>query len=269
MKIIFTWLMIIASGFVCTAQLQVLTYNIRYDNAADGNNAWPNRRQSLCDSLKALSADIVCLQEVLNSQYLFIQSRLGDYHAYGIGRDDGKLAGEYAPVFFKKSKYILLDSGTFWLSENPDTPGKSWDAALNRIVTWVKLKSIDGKRVFFVFNTHFDHQGKVARLHSAELVTHKAKEMATSYPFIIAGDFNLTPSEEPYHIMARNLKDAYKPDSSGADYTFAGFKYDEKIAKRIDYIFYSNAFKSSNYQTLNWRSAWGDFLSDHLPTPAH
>ncbi len=250
MKIFFTFLIIVASGFICNAQLQVLTYNIRYDNPADGNNAWPNRREALCDSLKGFDADILCLQEVLNSQYQFIQSRLSDYRAYGIGRDDGKLAGEFAPVFFKRSKFILLDS------------------ALNRIVSWVKLKSSEGDKIFFVFNTHFDHQGIVARHNSAKLITHKAKELATNNPFIIAGDFNLTLVEEPYKVMTRSLKDAFKPDKSGASYTFAGFKYDQKIAKRIDYIFYSAAFKSTSSQTLYWRSTWGDFLSDHLPVTA-
>ena len=64
----------------------------------------------------------VCRKSCITSFRIFAQA-LPEYDGIGVGRDDGKTAGEYAPLFYRKDKYEVLDSNTFWLAENPDSVG--------------------------------------------------------------------------------------------------------------------------------------------------
>ena len=250
-------------------QIKVLTYNIRYNNAGDGSNAWALRKEAIADSIKLANPDIICFQEVLYDQYVFLNDNLFDYFSYGIGRDDGKTVGEYSPVFVRKSKFEVIDSGTFWLSENPENPSKGWDAALNRISSWVKIKEISTNKALMVFNTHFDHIGKIAQKNSAALIIQKSVSIAGKLPCIITGDFNLTPQEAPYALILKSgFDDAFLKNKQLETYTFTGFVLDLKIAKRIDYIFSNKKLKASTYQTYKWKTATSAFLSDHLPVEA-
>ena len=96
---------------------------------------------------------------------------LSTYNYYiGVGRDDGKTKGEYAPIFYRKDRFKLLRSGNFWLSENTIKPNKGWDAAYIRICTWGEFKDKTDKFKFWFFNLHMDHIGVVARRESAKLI---------------------------------------------------------------------------------------------------
>ncbi len=248
-----------------SAQLHLVTYNIRYNNAGDGENAWINRREAMADSLQHTGADIICLQEVLHDQLMFLQGALKEYRYYGVGRDDGKTAGEYAPLFYRTDRFTVVDSGTLWLSETPGVPSKGWDAALNRIATWLKLKSKASGKEIVVFNTHFDHQGKQARLESARLLTLQALQKAKDMACILAGDFNFVSSDEPYDIIdfagySDTWKEMHVPDA----YTFTGFKTDLSIAKRIDFVFVNKYLHTKQHRVLYWKSRNDSYLSDHL-----
>jgi len=209
------------------------------------------------------------LQEALYGQITDIQKNLPDYEWFGVGRDDGKKAGEFSPVFFKKSEFILLKHGTFWLSETPDKPSKGWDAALNRIVTWGKFQSkVTGKQ-FIVFNTHFDHRGVEARKESAALIRKKIEEMTydNALPAILTGDFNLTPDQEPILLIKKYLSDAREISQEppyGPAGTFNGFKWDAPLKERIDYIFVNDKVKVLKYAILT-DSKDQRYPSDHLP----
>ena len=162
-------------------QMNIITFNIRFNNPGDSINAWPNRVEMVTGLLKFHEPDIFGLQEALIGQIEDIQNNLPDYEWFGVGRDDGKKGGEFSPVFYNKTKFILIEQNTFWLSETTEKPSKSWDSSLNRIVTWGKFKSkVTGKQ-FLVFNTHFDHRGMEARKQSAILIRKKIEEM-NSHP---------------------------------------------------------------------------------------
>ncbi len=148
-----------------------MTYNIRNSNALDGENKWTLRKEKLIALIKKANPDILGTQEVLPKQRKDLKKALPEYHVDGAGRNNGKQAGEHSCIFFKQEKYERIASGNFWLSETPDVPGsKSWDAAITRICSWVKLKDKKTGKMLFAFNTHFDHKGKTARLESARLV---------------------------------------------------------------------------------------------------
>lgn len=251
--------------------LTALTYNIRYDNPGDGEDAWPKRRDFLAGQLRFHAPDIFGIQEGLHSQVAYLSEQLPDYERVGVGRDDGKQGGEYSALFFLKKRFRLLASGTFWLSETPDTVSKGWDAALPRICTFAHLRdSFSGKNLW-VFNTHFDHIGREARRRSAELILLKIKEKNTkNEPVILTGDFNAEPGKEPIGVLTRELRDTRSVSEEppfGPEGTFNAFKFHEPVRRRIDYIFCTSDLTVRQYAVLS-DSRDCHYPSDHLPVLA-
>lgn len=246
--------------------LHIATFNIRYDNPKDGINAWPNRREWVRDLIDYHAFDIVGVQEALAQQVDFLAGGRFDY--VGVGREDGKRSGEFAPLFYDRKRFTRADSGTFWLSETPNTPSKGWDADLNRVCSWARLKDKDaGGREIYVFNTHFDHKGEVARERSAELILAKIKTVAGNTPFFLTGDFNLTPETTPIRKLSAELREARAVAETkpyGPSGTFNGFDLGRPLEKPIDYIFVSPTVRILRYGVLpdNWG---GRYPSDHLP----
>lgn len=233
----------------CTEQTQKInvrwaTFNIRYDNPGDSLNNWKYRKDRVCRFINDQRLDVVGMQEVLNNQFEDLKAGLPGYAGIGVGRDDGKAAGEYAAIFYRKDKYDVLDSNTFWLSEHPDSVGKmGWDAVCVRIATWAKLKDKATGKVFMAVNTHFDHVGTEARRQSALLIIKKIKEIVGEQPAVVTGDFNVNDQSEAYKTITTNefvMKDAYKvaEEVAGVDYTFHDFdRYEMKDREKIDFIF--------------------------------
>ncbi len=269
MKHLFLIFLSIFPSFIIAQQINIVSYNIRYSNLSDGVNAWPNRSAMVTGLLNFYETDIFGLQEALYEQITDIEKAMPGFEWFGVGRDDGKKQGEFAPIFFKKSKFILEKHGHFWLSENCDIPGLGWDAACNRIVTWGIFKSkVTGKK-FLVFNTHFDHKGNEARKKSAFLIRDKIKEISknSGLPIILSGDFNLTPDSEPIQLIKGFMNDSREVSETepyGPVGTFNGFKWNAPLDKRIDYIFVQGGVKVLKYAVLT-NSKEQRFPSDHLP----
>jgi endonuclease/exonuclease/phosphatase family metal-dependent hydrolase len=255
---------------------KIITFNIRYDNPYDSINAWPERAQAVCNFIINEKPDIVGIQEVLYHQYEFLDSALTGYVSAGAGRDDGVKAGEMNPVFFKKSKFDMVRTLTFWLSDTPEIPGsKGWGASLPRIVTWMELAEKNSHKHFFCFNTHFAHDSDSARIMSSTILLKEIELIAKDSPFILTGDFNMFPGSESYAILTGPaesvplLRDSYiisgkKP--SGPDYTFNGFS-DKPGSGRIDYIFVREGMKVLDHSTIIKKER-GIYISDHWPVEA-
>jgi endonuclease/exonuclease/phosphatase family metal-dependent hydrolase len=249
--------------------MNIVTFNIRYNTPNDGINAWPNRIEMVTGLLKFHEADLFGLQEALHEQILDVYNNMPGFEWFGVGRDDGKKAGEFSPIFYNKSKFILIENGTFWLSETPEKPSKGWDAALNRLVTWGKFKSkVTGKQ-FLVFNTHFDHRGVEARKQSAVLIRKKIEEMTSNknLPLILTGDFNLTPDQEPISLIKKYLSDSREVTEQppyGPIGTFNSFDWNAPMEGRIDYIFVQGGVSVLKYAVLT-DSKEKRWPSDHLP----
>lgn len=244
-----------------------MTYNIRNSNAADGPNKWKFRKENVVALIHNVNPDVLGTQEVLLDQYKDLQRMLMGYSFFGVGRNNGKHAGEHSCIFYKTEKYNLLNGGNFWLSETPTKPGsKSWDAAITRICTWIQLKDVQSGKSFFLFNTHFDHRGHLARTNSAKLLTHIVDSICGDLPVIVTGDFNFTPESNAYAIMtdtlnAITLKDAYTSDQP--NYTDCGFNIDNTDCHRIDYIFYNQHLIPVKYE-LHKDNNGKYYPSDHL-----
>lgn len=270
MKNITCFILLTVPFSLFSQEINVISFNIRYNNPNDGVNAWPNRIELVTGLLRFHDADIFGLQEALYDQIVDVEKGLPGYEWFGAGRDDGEKRGEFSPIFYNKSKFILHEHGTFWLSETPEVTGRGWDAMLNRIVTWGRFQSkVTGKQ-FLVFNTHFDHRGTEARKNSAILIQEKIRKMTRdkNLPVILTGDFNLTPDEEPIVLLKKYLNDSYditKEPPYGPVGTFNGFKIDADLSsRRIDYIFVRGGINVLKYAAL---TDFNDhrFPSDHLP----
>lgn len=254
-------------GFTAYSQnLNIMTFNIRLNTKSDGINQWDNRKEILSSVLEFQDIDICGMQEAFIGQILDIKSNLSEYDYIGVGRDDGKEAGEFSPLFYKKGRFKLLKYDTFWLSETPNAPSKGWDASYNRVVTWAKFKDLFSNTEFYVFNTHFDHKGEIARRESAKLLIAKVQEISNNLPSIILGDFNSNLEDEPYLLLNqafKNTKNLSLIKHFGPNSTFNGFDSKEQKDREIDHIFCNNsAVKILKHGTLS--QTWeGRFASDH------
>lgn len=192
-----------------TNTYRVASFNIRMDTDHDGLDAWKYRKAKVNALVQYHELDIIAVQEGFKHQLQDIAAI--DYLSYvGLGRDDGKEAGEHSAIFYNNRKFKVLDNGDFWFSEAPHIPGKGWDAnCCNRICSWVQLQDIKTGKHFFVFNSHFDHEGKVARVESSKLLLKKIQEIAKGAAVIATGDLNSTPDMPQIKEITTVLKDAY------------------------------------------------------------
>lgn len=256
----------------CT-EINWATFNIRYANPADSLDSWEYRKDTVASFILANDLDIVGMQEVLHRQMEDLKERLPEYEAVGVGRDDGKQGGEYAPLFFKKDRFEVMDSNTFWLSQYPDSVGFiGWDGACCRIATWAKLKDKQTGQVFMAVNTHFDHVGVEARKNGALLIIEKIKEIVGEQPAVLTGDFNVTDESEAYTTLVSNefvLKDAQKIAKTveGVDYTFHNFgRIPAAECNKIDFIFVTPQIQvERSFIPQNVEGQPGKNLSDHNP----
>jgi endonuclease/exonuclease/phosphatase family metal-dependent hydrolase len=249
-----------------------MTFNIRLNIAVDSANAWPFRKDLCASQILFHEVHLLGVQEALHDQMVDLAARLPKFRSVGGGRIDGKKLGEYSAIFYDTTRLQVLQSKTTWLSLTPDIPGsKSWDAALTRIVTWVKFRDLKTKKVFFAFNTHFDHVGKEARRESAKMILNMVKEVAGNTPSVITGDFNAIPTDEPIMVIMDKANPLHLVDSKeksltphyGPTGTFNAFRNKEIRDEPIDYIFLKGNWKVKNHATIS--QTWqGRFASDHF-----
>jgi endonuclease/exonuclease/phosphatase family metal-dependent hydrolase len=250
--------------------INVATYNLRLNNAGDGPNAWPARKEMVKALIRYHEFDIIGTQEGLPDQIADL-AQMEEFDHVGVGRDDGKNAGEHSAIFFRKSRFTLLSQGDFWLSETPDRPSFGWDAkCCHRLASWARLRDRSSSRVLFVFSVHFDHEGEVARRASADLMLRKIAEITHGDPAICVGDFNSTPDTVQIQKMSAVMRDARRVSQAppyGPDGTFNGFHFDQAPTERIDYVFVDRHFDVLTYAALS-DSLDQRYPSDHFPVVA-
>ena len=257
--------------------LRVVSFNVRNSNAADGENAWPKRAEFFFDTVAGFDADLIGFQEVLAVQHDAIVARLTGHGFAGGARDDGKRKGEWCLIAYRKSRFTALAQGDFWLSETPEVPGsKSWDAALTRICSWVRLRDQATGRELVYANTHFDHKGVVARQEAARVISARLSALARGVPAILTGDLNITEDNPAYRVFvspdtpgAIRWIDAYRavhPVRRPDEASFNGFK-SVVDGSRIDFVFHTADF-AATAATIDRTARDGRFPSDHFPVTA-
>jgi endonuclease/exonuclease/phosphatase family metal-dependent hydrolase len=256
---------------------RVMTFNIRYDEPRDKENAWPNRKELVASMIRFHHADLVGVQETLRRQLDDLSNLLPEYGWVGVGRADGKNEGEFSAILYRTSRFKVTTSGTFWLSETPNVRGsKGWDSSFPRIVTWAQFKDQKTGKTLFHFNTHFDHRGERARLESARLLRQQIVKIAGTSATVVTGDFNFNEASEGYRLLTaqenksgttlRDSRYLSRHGHHGPTSTFNEFKALIPSMK-IDFILVKEGIEVLQHGVLS--DTWdGRFPSDHLPVLA-
>lgn len=258
-------------------ELRVMTFNLRVRKVLDGPNIWDRRRDRVVERVRGFDPDLLGTQEGLDFMETFLRQRLTDYTFFGAGRRDGGPAGEMCGVFYRTSRFELLDRGHFWLSTTPKKPGsRAWGALAPRMVTWVKLRPRDGGPIFCWFNTHFDAWNPWARAKSAALLRDQMRRIAGPLPCILTGDFNSAPGFAPYRTLlakhqsaAASLHDVFRaahPVATHAEGTFHLFT-GWRCGRRMDWILATPRFQTIRCEIDHTRGPHG-YPSDHFPVIA-
>ncbi len=247
---------------------KVMTFNIRYENHYDVDNSWSDRKDSVINLILNHNPDILGIQEALPGPYKFLTSRLTAFDSVGVGREDGINQGERAAVFYSRSRYKLLESDNIWLSETSNTPSVGWDACTQRIATYARLLDKTNNTIVNVFNTHFDHEGTIARIESAHLIIYynRTKHLDNER-IIFMGDLNSFPDSEAIDILSSFFNESssiskIQPECTGP--TYNDFSESPEKQARIDYIFTRNLVVNS-YKVIKTRRDNNKFISDHYP----
>ncbi len=258
--------------------MNVGSFNIWCGVVEEGPFPWAVRCERISSLIEFYDYDIIGMQEVRPEQMADLRTALPEFTAVGTGREGINL-GEHSPVFFRTDRFMLLDSGTFWLSETPDQVSHGWDADYNRICTWVKLIDKPSEKEFFYFNTHLDHVGPVARREGAELICHRIDSIAgDQYPVFCSGDFNSEMEDEPIQIMLQHFassrdRSQTPPYDQGCEASYSDIMPgsmtvtvpDTPLASRcIDYVFVNDHIGILKYGILR-DSDGTSYPSDHFP----
>jgi len=267
-RILFLLLLFVFTGTTLYSQeMEVMSYNIKYANENDGENSWSKRKDHITNQIKFYEPDIFGVQEALVSQLNHFKAEMKNYKYVGVGRDDGKEAGEFSAIFYNSDEFEVLEENTFWLSETPDEISVGWDAAMERVCTYAKFKEKNSEKIFWVFNTHFDHVGEKARENSAKLIWEKISTVNNeNLPVILMGDLNLEPDSSGIQFLAEKMNDSkiIAELDYGPEGTFNGYNFEEPVNRRIDYIFTSDSIEVKKYAVLS-DSKDLKYPSDHLP----
>lgn len=254
-------------------EINIMSYNIRYGTANDGENHWEKRKTKVADLINYYAPDFIGMQEAQKFQQDFLLQQLPQYASIGSPRTNDANA-EYSNIFYNKNRFKLIQQHTLWLSPTPDTISVGWDAALPRIATYGLFRSLEGKQFIWVINAHFDHVGTLARLESAKLIIAEIANLKkiNNCEVIFTGDLNARPEEAPVAYLSQHLSEARSHCQSkpyGEKDTWNGFNFKEKPDGQIDYIFVADTaiMQVSKYITID---DFYDFKypSDHLPVMA-
>lgn len=256
------------------ADVRVMSFNVRNSSAKDGANAWPKRGDFFFEVIAQFGPDLIGFQEVLADQHDEIERRMPDYGFCGVARDDGERKGEWALIGYRKARFTAVKQGNFWLSEHPEIPGsKSWDAALTRICSWVRLRDNASGREFFYANTHFDHKGVIARQEASRVISLTLPQMAANLPAILTGDLNVNEDNPAYGVLVRPDRpgairwiDSYRevhPERRPDEASFHAFK-GGITGSRIDFIFHTSEWSATASDIIRTAKD-GRYPSDHFP----
>lgn len=261
-----------------TEPLRVMTFNIRYGTAPDGEDAWPRRRELVFRVIGSFAPTLLGVQEALRFQLDEIGSNRPEYEETGVARDDGAEQGEYSAILYDRRRLELLVHGTFWLSDTPHLPGsRSWGNNFARIVTWGRFRDRVTGAAFYAFNTHWDHESQPSRERSAALLLERIDARATPDPVLLMGDFNagednpafqalLAPRDEPNATV--RLYDTFRAvhpraRDTGTYHAFTG----DRTGARIDAILASPEWHTHGAAIITFGEN-GRFPSDHFPVTA-
>jgi endonuclease/exonuclease/phosphatase family metal-dependent hydrolase len=266
-------------------EVSVMSFNIRYGTADDGENRWQNRRQMVFGLVGKYDPDVVGLQEALGFQIEEICKALPRYAMIGGGRDDGKTKGEYSAILYRRERFEVEQGGTFWLSDTPEVPGSiTWGNACTRICTWARFIERKTGKTFYHYNLHLDHISQPSREKSVVLLAERIRNRKNSDPLVVTGDFNAGENNQAILFLKGKttvpgkdnanvenpipMVDTFRvlhPDANDVG-TFNGFKGD-CTGDKIDFVLTTSDVQALDAQIIR-DNVDGRYPSDHFPVTA-
>ena len=250
--------------------LRVMTFNVRFPSPDDGDNVWDNRKDILVDTIRKYQPDVLGTQELFYLQGSYIADKLPEYEWFGISRE-GNHENEHMGVFYKRDELFVVESGNFWLSEDPDKAGSmSWGVSLPRMVTWARFRDLEGEE-FYLYNTHFPHrrQDAAARLNGARVIVEDLRRRVPAFAnLIVMGDFNSAADSDVHDLLTAELTDAWEAcrERSGPETTSSRWSGNRE-GRRIDWILSRGDWRPRSVETVDYNLD-GRYPSDHYPVIA-
>jgi endonuclease/exonuclease/phosphatase family metal-dependent hydrolase len=257
-------------------EIKVMSFNIRYGTADDGDNSWPNRKEILFKLIRKENPDFIGLQEAMIFQIEEIIRHCPGYAYIGRTRQADAATGEATPILYKTANYELINQGTQWLSETPEVPeSKSWDTSLPRIFTWTEFRKKADRKEIIIYNTHYDHIGEAARHESSKVIVSHINNHFPGRDIILLGDLNALEDSAPIRYLTNNdifeLNDTYRalnPEEKEKDMTFYGWnEHIPGTGRRIDYIFHAGNLNPLKAYVSTYHEG-KRYPSDHMPVVA-
>ena len=250
---------------VLSQDMTIMSYNVKI--SGDSIRSPENRVSYITDTILGKMPDSLGFQETDKAWVERLAAGLTDYAYIAKYRDDGIAEGEASAIFYLKDKYELVDSGFFWLSETPDEHSMGWDAVCNRITSYAILKDKTTGFTYAHFNTHLDHEGKVAQAESIALISSYIAEIAPDMPVVLTGDFNFSEGSYNYEtVLKTGLKDSKYMAAEYDDHaTYHGYHVVITDNKPIDYIFVNGYCSSVKSYKIDSDFTHHVLASDHFP----
>ncbi len=250
--------------------VDVMSFNIRYGTASDGENHWNNRKELVREVIRDYLPDVLGLQEALRFQIDEIRKNLPEYDETGVGRDGGT-KGEYSAILYRIDRFDVDESGTFWLSDTPEVPSTNWGNSIRRICTWTRLLDKQSGSAFYFYNTHLDHKSQPSREKSVRLIVEFIQKRTHQDPFVLTGDFNAGENNAAIKYLKGegNVVDTFRilhPEAKEVG-TFNGFR-GLSDGPKIDYIFVNPSTSSTLHASIVRTEQEGRNPSDHFPVTA-
>lgn len=252
---------------VSASAVTIISFNIRNGESKDGTNSWQYRCPASVLMLQDQNPDIFCIQEAMSYQVAFLKEYCEVFSYVGVGSEDGKKKGEHNVIFYNKKAESVLKSGTFWLSDTPDTPSLGWGAGANRTAVWALMKDKASGKKFYLVSTRLDNESEEARKNGLNLIVERIQGMNTEgLPVIVAGDFNMEAEDSAMFPIKSSMKDARSVAAKSDDhFTFNGWG---TAKKTIDHIWFSGIDSCTEFETVTKRYMDRTFISDHFPVKA-
>jgi endonuclease/exonuclease/phosphatase family metal-dependent hydrolase len=256
------------------SELRVMTFNLRYASATPPNT-WAERRPAMRQLLQEQAPDVVGTQEGLYQQIKDLETDLPTHGWIGLGREGGS-RGEFMAVFYRKDRLEPLEFDHFWLSDTPEVVGsRTWGNKVRRMVTWVRFRDQRTGHEFFFWNTHFDHEVQAAREKSAALVLQRVRDLQTTLPVILVGDFNSAAgANAAYDVLVSSVPGTAFVDTwttaaqRGPEIgTFHGYREPARPGTRIDWILTRGPVTTLFTEVVTFARN-GQYPSDHFPVMA-
>jgi endonuclease/exonuclease/phosphatase family metal-dependent hydrolase len=265
--------LLLVGGVSAQLPLGLMTFNIRTASIDDGENAWPNRKALVAQTIERSAPDVVGLQEVIREQVEYLAATLEDYRWIGVDRglNGGEGLSEYTPIFYRFAQLSPIESGNFWLSPTPDLPSTA-EPRFGRIVTWARFHHRGTGRQFYVFNTHFSPRAGQGQLDAARIVKERVQKLPANSAVVVLGDFNSSAGESPvwHDLTGDSLRDAWTAakEHRGPPATMGGFGPPRPgDTARIDWILVGGPIQVQSAETILFNEA-GRYPSDHFPVAA-